>query len=198
MPRARLIISGLLMIVVSACVHQPTVKPVANWNVYQRQLGAIETWQFKGRLGLRVPGDAANPRIVWKQNPSDYAIRMWGAFGQGNTWIYGDGSGVRIEQAGKDTVFAPTPEQLVYDTLGYDIPVQDLRYWVKGIPAPDVPVESITSNANGLVEQLRQSGWSLTFDRYAPVANWNLPGRIVAFRGDIRLTLRVNEWLIEN
>ena len=193
----KLLFVGVLVLAISACVHQPALKPVANWNQYQQQLGAIDQWQFEGRLALKAPGSADTPRIAWKQNPNDYAIRLWGAFGLGNTWIYGNGSGVRIEQAGNDTAFAPTPEQLVYDTLGYDIPVKNLRYWVKGIPAPDVPVDSIKADSNGLVEEMQQSGWSLTFDRYEPVARWNLPGRIVARRDDIRLTLRVSEWHID-
>lgn len=191
---------SLILLVLSmslaACVSQQPLNQISNWNSYQRQLGAIDEWQIRGKLTIKMPGDAIRPRIHWQQKSHEYAIRLWLALGQGTTWLYGNDQEVRLERAGSETLYARSAEQLLSENLGYEIPVEDLRYWVRGIPAPYAPVQASQLSAEGTLESLEQSGWSLEYERYQRQGQWNLPSHIVAVRdeGEIEITLRVSKW----
>lgn len=190
-----------LFIFLSACVQQPPLQRVDNWNEYQRSLAAVADWQLRGKLSIKVPGDAVKPSIHWQQQSMDYEIRLWGAFGQGTTRVVGDNNSVRLERAGEEPITSDNAEQLIYDALGYHIPVEDLQFWVRGIPAPQQAITDerlFASNEQnqGMLQSLRQSGWQLSYDSYQRHGRWNLPNRIDAVRGDLQISLRVSEWTI--
>ena len=131
----------------------------------------------------------------WQQKKDAYSIYFSGTFGSPFS-IYGTKRGVRLEQAGEKTLYAPDAEQLLAETIGYEIPVDDLHYWVRGIWSPYKSVQAKVISSEGTLESLQQSGWKLTYDRYRREGEWNLPGRVVAERDDIKLTLRVKDWTL--
>ena len=48
--------------------------------------------------------------------------------------------------------------------------------------------------ANGALSYLEQSGWQLSYSNYNAVGPWQLPGRIVARREPLKLTLIIRQW----
>lgn len=189
----RLLVFGSLVLLIAGCARAP-LSPVENFERYQRQLASIEDWQLRGKMNLRVPGDSETVRVSWDNEPDGYDIRLSGALGMGATWIRGDRKSVRLEQSGEQPVVAATPEELVYTQLGREIPISELRYWVRGLPAPDPRPSQMGFTPAGVLSHLEQSGWSLQYSDYRPVGPWNLPGKILATRDDLRLTLLVSDW----
>lgn len=181
------------------CATAP-LRPIENWDSYQARLAQLDSWQLNGKLGVRLqPSDTAqktggSASIDWRQHPQDYAIRLSGPLGQGTTWIKGNAQGVRLEQVGQPPLTAETPEQLVQQSLGWQLPISELFYWVRGIPAPRTPIDAQVKAPSGSLEQLQQSGWQLAFSRYNAVGPWQLPGKIVAEREGVRLTLVIRNW----
>jgi len=181
------------------CATQP-LPQIDNWDSYQSQLAQVESWQLNGKLGVRLQSPdkpqktGGSASIDWQQHPRDYAIRLSGPLGQGTTWIKGNANGVRLEQAGQPPMTAATPEQLVEQSLGWQLPISELFYWVRGIPAPRLPIDAQVKAPSGGLEQLQQSGWQLAFSRYNAVGPWQLPGKIVAERDGLRLILVINNW----
>ena len=212
-PASRLLFPwiGALLAALLGCSTQPPLTPptltpptIDTWDRYHARLQGLQHWQLNGKLGVRIAEEGAEspPRggsayLHWQQHPDDYAIRLSGPLGQGTTWIKGSPAGVYLEQAGQAPLRADTPEALVSQTLGWDLPISDLFYWVRGIPAPRAPVAGLEKNDSGSLSQLEQSGWQLAFSRYNAVGPWQLPGKIVAVRGGLRLTLIIKDWAIE-
>lgn len=189
------LLSSALLLLIAGCAQQP-INPVENWQGYQRQLQALEDWQLKGKIGLRIENDSDSANVTWTNSAANYAIRLSGPLGRGTTWIRGNDKSVRIEQAGEEPISAATPEDLVYQTLGWEIPVSDLQYWVRGIPSPRSPIEQAHRAETGLLMNLEQAGWAISYDNYQGVGPWNLPGRITAQRGELELRLVRLEWQI--
>ncbi|TQV84795.1 outer membrane lipoprotein LolB [Exilibacterium tricleocarpae] len=184
----------VLAALLGGCAGQPKLPPIDNWDAYQQQLAQLHNWQLRGKLGVRMPADSGSVTLDWEQEASLYAIRLSGPFGQGTTWIRGNRRQVQLEQAGQPPLSAGTPEELIQSALGWDIPVRDLYYWVRGIPAPRAPVASQEKTANGALAYLEQSGWQLSYSRYNTVGPWQLPGKIVAIRDPLKLTLVIRQW----
>lgn len=188
--------TALLIAALSGCANLP-LPQIDNWDSYQARLGQLNQWHLSGKLGVRVLANntsSGSAYLDWQQQPEDYAIRLSGPLGQGTTWIKGNASGVLLEQPGQPPLTANTPEQLIYQTLGWELPISDLFYWVRGIPAPQTPIEKQEKTPSGSLAQLQQSGWQLAFSRYNTVGPWQLPGKIVAERDSVRLTLVIKNW----
>lgn len=178
------------------CAQQP-LSPVDNFERYRQALSAIEDWRLQGKMNLRVPGESETVRVHWTNGPEGYSIRLSGSLGMGATWIRGDDRGVRLERGGEDTIYAATAEDLVYTQLGRDLPISDLHYWVRGIPAPFPRPDALEFAPEGMLTHLRQAGWSLEYSDFQAVGPWNLPGKILAKRDDLRLTLLISSWSLD-
>lgn len=186
------IVIGLILLA-NGCARQP-LSPVEDFERYQRRLAAIDHWELRGKMNLRAPGDSQTVRIRWDNQGDNYAIRLSGALGMGATWIRGNEQKVRLEQSGEEPVVAVSAEDLVYNQLGREIPINELRYWLRGLPAPSPRPKQTRFAPEGVLAYLEQSGWSLKFSDHHLVGSWNLPGKILASRDDLKLTLLVSEW----
>jgi outer membrane lipoprotein LolB len=79
------------------------------------------------------------------------------------------------------------------ERLGFDLPLDNLRYWLLGVPAPDAPVD-LTRNDQDRARQLRQGGWSIDYDRYMPVNGDWLPAHLVLSREGVRVRIAIDHW----
>lgn len=183
-----------LCLLLASCATRPPPTPVENWQLYRDQLAREEHWQLRGKLAVRTAEESEKARFSWRNTPDNYRIRLSGTLGMGTTYIKGDDGSVSLEQGGEPPVVAATPEQLIRDQLGRDIPVSHLRYWVRGISAPGEPALQLQISDDGLLTRLQQAGWQLSYTEYRAVGPWNLPGQVVATRDDVELTLSIYDW----
>jgi outer membrane lipoprotein LolB len=79
------------------------------------------------------------------------------------------------------------------DKLGFELPLDNLRYWLLGIPDPNSPFE-LTRNEQDRARVLTQADWSIAYDRYVPSGGDVLPSRLVLSRADVRVRIAVDHW----
>lgn len=182
-----------LLVLLAGCAQQP-VQPVDDWETHRRAASELEHWQMSGKVGARLPENSGSARLRWNQNDSDYRIDLSGPFGQGRVVIETLDGRVRLREGGEPPVEAATGEELMRRATGWSFPVEQLKYWVRGIPAPGSKHHLVEFTPEGLLKTLRQSGWTLSYDDYEATGLTPLPGRIIAERDDIRLTLIVYQW----
>ena len=195
MSLSRCLLLATFVVLLNACVSQPRPSPIENWDSYQARLSTqLNAWKIEGKLGVRSPDDSSSIYLDWQQTPDSYAIRLSGPFAQGTTWIRGNADAVQLEQVGTAPLSAATPEALIYERLGWEIPIQDLVYWVRGIPAPQTPIVKQEKTPSGSLAFLEQAGWRLSYSHYKDIGPWQLPGKIVAQRNQLKLTLIIRRW----
>ena len=90
---------------------------------------------------------------------------------------------------------AARPEALLKHQTGWHIPVANLYYWIRGLPAPGSPFEKITDSENRLAS-LQQQGWEISFLRYTSIKALDLPTKIFMKRPDLELRLVISEWTV--
>jgi outer membrane lipoprotein LolB len=79
------------------------------------------------------------------------------------------------------------------ERLGFALPVDNLRFWLLGVPDPSSVFE-LTRNDQDRALHLAQSDWSIDYDRYTATGGDLLPARIVLTRGDVRVRIIVDHW----
>ena len=183
---------GLATLAIHGCSHTPTQLDIDRQQ--QNELRRIDNWQAEGKLGVRMEGDAQSAYFDWHNQADAFTLRLSGPFGQGTTWLRRKGTSVTLESADQPLRRAATAEQLMQAQLGWQVPVSNLRYWIKGLAAPRQEVTHLLRNANGTLAELHQQDWRITYSRYAMHNGWALPGKLVAERGAIKLTMIIKSW----
>lgn len=196
MLRASLFLFTLL--VLGGCAHQSSLTPQQDVLEHQRQVQAIGDWQLTGKLGIRTTDDSGSASVKWAQQIANYQINLSGPLGQKSMIITGTPDIVRLEQTGEPAQEAKTAEALIKKSAGWTLPVDQLAYWVRGVPAPKLRISLLQQNETGLIAQLIQGGWSINYSNYRDQTfngvNLPLPGKITAEYKDVRLVLVIRDW----
>lgn len=197
MTRAPFCASVLAALTLAACSSTPRIDaPVnAEWEQRRQVLDEISHWEFIGSLNVRDAEDAHSSRIRWQQNDDVYQINLWGTFNVGATQIDGRPGEVQIAQQGEDPVVTDSPETLLYQELGYELPVTELNYWIKGIPAPG-PSSALQFGENNQLQAFTQVGWQVNYMAYTNFGTETLPTRIRIEKAPLRLDLTRLRWTL--
>ena len=188
----------LILLLASGCAHRASLTPPKDVLEHQRQLQAIGDWQLTGKLGIRTADDSGSASVKWVQQTAHYQINLSGPLGQKSMIITGTPEKVRLEQTGEPAQEARTAEALIKKSVGWTLPVTQLAYWVRGVPAPKLRITRLQQNENGLLDQLAQGDWKITYSNYRDQtfngAILPLPGKITAEYQDVRLVLVIRTW----
>jgi outer membrane lipoprotein LolB len=78
---------------------------------------------------------------------------------------------------------------------GWDLPLQALPYWLKGLPAPDVRIQALELDPGGsLLSKLQQDGWLVLFERYKQFGDISLPTKLRIQRGTTTARVIIRDW----
>ena len=188
--------AAALLALLAACASAPPVAETGDWLRQRESLEALDAWQFRGRVNVRYENESHTPRILWRQQNRNYNIRLWGSFNTGNTRITGDPDGVILESDG-EVLSAETPEDLILQQLGYELPVSHLEYWIRGLPAPGGEA-ALLFNERDQLAGIQQEGWSVSYPDPRQYGEISLPGEMEVLRSadDVRLRFVGLRWTI--
>ena len=193
-------VAGLLLAtaLLSACsAIAPPAKGNSDWTHQRDQLQELESWELRGRVNVRYDNESHTPRINWLQQNVEYHIRLWGTFNAGNTLIVGRPGYVSLENDG-ETVDASSPEELILRQMGYELPISQLNYWIKGLPSPDSGFQ-LTFNELNQLTTIEQADWTINLSDMRQYGQVSLPRRVELTRprNDIRLRFIGLNWTTE-
>jgi len=166
-----------LALVLSGCMTRPATE------LPTTPLSDASQWRLEGKLGVKAHANSGNLSISWEQIDDAYDIRLYGPLGVVVAQVSGNDSGATLNLPEAPPLRASSPEALVRQALGYPLPVSPMRYWVRGIPAPDEVFDVTT-------EGFRQLGWQVVIQQ---TDVWG-PVKIRIQRPEVRLLLVVKKW----
>lgn len=188
-------LSGLVLAAsLTSCAVTPTTPADGQsaWPLRQAQLAQMTHWQVTGRIGVISGQDGWHAHFQWDQQESDYRIDLMGPLGQGRILIQGDPQQVRLQTQDGQQQIASDPDTLLEQSLGVRLPVNGLRYWIRGLPAPG-PVSALQTDSDGRLTHLEQNGWTIDYPAYSS-ATGNLPAQILAQRQELSVKLAIEQW----
>ncbi|WPP00665.1 lipoprotein insertase outer membrane protein LolB [Pseudomonas sp. HR96] len=163
------------------------------WNLNKAPLGQLDGWEINGKVGIRAPRDSGSGTLYWLQRQDYYDIRLSGPLGRGAARLTGRPGKVSLEVAGQGKYDADSPETLLQDQLGWRLPVSNLVWWVRGLPAPQSK-SRLTLDGNSRLARLEQDDWTVEYLSYTEQNGYTLPDRIKLHGKDLDVTLVVKDW----
>jgi outer membrane lipoprotein LolB len=175
--------------VMAACATQRAAPPALNWQQRVNDLQHAGAWQLDGRAAVAFGAQGWQATLNWRQAGSYAEVNLAGPFGIGALMLRQEPGGLSMNGAPpSDAVLAQVQER-----LGFELPIDHLRFWLLGVPDPDSTFD-VTSNEQDRAGQLTQAGWTILYDRYAQVTSDLLPSRLSLSRGNVRVRIVIDRW----
>ncbi len=165
------------------------------WQSHRMALVDLTNWQTRGRVGVIASDEGWSASFNWRQQQADYWIRISGPFGRSIVELVGNPRFVMLNEGGKKALVARSADVLLEQRTGWTLPVDGLRYWIVGLPAPNLP-ERHTVDSQGHLSSLNQSGWLIEYKSYQQVDSYRLPRKLQMVNGDVRVKLIARDWQI--
>ena len=194
-----------LALLLASCAGGPARPPAAPLDpLAARQATAareaLSDWALSGRVAISNAGRGGNARIDWTQRGERYDIALSAPVTRQSWRLAGDAAGARLDGVEGGPRESADVENLLLAATGWDIPVRAMVAWVRGVPAPTAGEGGVAlqSAADGLPARLVQDGWEIDYREWLPVegARPALPRRIEARRGEARVRLLVDDWVV--
>lgn len=188
-----------LLLMLSGCSHFASQEQLTgsgqadSWHTHKQQITPLDAWQINGKLGIRSEKESGSAVLFWLQRQDYFDIRLSGPLGQGSTRLTGRQGAVSLEIANRGTFQAASAEELMQQQLGWSLPVENLLWWVRGLPAP-YSKSQVQLDSNSLLAKLEQDQWQVNYLSYRTENGLQLPERIKLSGAGLNITLVIKEW----
>lgn len=198
----RVLASGLasmaVAILLSACapveVRKPgTTRQLAAQAAREHMLGAQQAWGLDGRFAASDGRHGGSGGLAWRQRGDRYQFILRAPVTGKSVQLEGGPDGAVLTGAGKVPVTGVDAGQVLNEEFGWDVPVADLAWWVRGLRAPGRP-GILTFGANGLPATLDQDGWRIDFKDWYGERNPPLPRKVYASRDPYTVRVLIEQW----
>jgi outer membrane lipoprotein LolB len=164
-------------------------------NQAKGKASTISSWEIRGAMAAKNKAKGWSATLNWTQSgPNNYQIRLIGPIGAGSVLIKKEGGTVSF-QDGKKRNTSSNADELLQKQTGIRLPVSNLYYWVRGLPAPGGVQSEHRDPANNLVS-IRQNGYTITFAQYTSVNGINLPKMVRLDGNGVMVKVIINNWRI--
>ena len=187
-----------LTLILQNCSNTILSQNDLGWLEQKELIEQSNNWQLRGRVNVRYHDESHTPRIQWQQQDDKYRIRLWGTFNTGNTIITGEPNLVTMEHDGR-IVTAKSPEDLILENLGYELPVSYLEFWIRSLPSPKSDSELEFNDLENL-SMIKQDGWEVSYPEVRQFDGVTLPRRVEITKAtdDIRLRFVGLSWVVNS
>jgi outer membrane lipoprotein LolB len=189
---AVLMLVGAALIAGCKTVPEPTPRS-ESWETRRAALQARDHFEIKGRVAVLAGQDGFTAGIRWVQNGAQSQIAFQGPLGVGGVQVTTDGAAMTVTNAHGDRLDNEAAHAELKARLGFDAPLQSLRYWTLGVPDPSSPGDEVVDVEQRLTG-LAQNGWQIEYADYVVVKGLWLPGRMTLHSADVRVRLIVDHW----
>ena len=148
-------------------------------------------------MAVRYDDRAWSGGLRWRQSPEDFVFTVNAPLGQGALQIKGDSDAVHFKSADGRELQADDLPDMIRHELGFDLPVIELRNWIRGLPATPGGAY-LKRNAENRIEAIKQREWRIDYGIYQEFSGRWLPRKIHISDGRYDIRIAVYDWLDES
>lgn len=170
-----------------AALPRPAPEPIAD-------AADIERFELNGRISMRVQKEAYPGRIRWQHAPQHDEMWFYSPIGTTLAHLRQDPTGATLVTSEGREHRAEDLRALAYEVLGWDLPLEALPYWVRGLPWPGAEAASAEHDERGRVRELKQAGWQVSYLDWVRGGSARLPSKLNLQGERLRMRLVVDRW----
>lgn len=194
----RIIWIFLLAAFVTSCstVTQPEAPPAApkaTLPVRQAAVDKVQSWRIDGKIAVKTSKDSGSATVNWAQHQRSYTISLQGPLGSHSMNLSGQPGRVTLKTSDGKSYTSGSPEQLLAKQWGFNLPVSNMRYWVRGLPVPGIPAQTHFDSFNRL-SSLSQQGWNIQYQSYMNNHGVDLPQRLSITSPAMQVKIVIYHW----
>lgn len=178
MPRFKLLsITLTISLLISAC----SLSPIENGEQAILSSEKPDEWHASGRFIYEADNERQSGQFDWRQEDSNYQVRLFGPFGLGSVRITGDENIVTIETSDQ-SYSSDQPDQLFYQLTNMRMPIRSIG-------------DSLTGHSDELEAQ--GTDWEILYEDFQAQGQYLLPNRIDIRNPDVFIRIAVSEWSLD-
>lgn len=192
-----LIITSSLFLVGCSTTSAPPSEPGVKmpWKNREHGLAKINAWNLNGKIGVQTAKDSGSASVQWTQSPGNYTLSFMGPLGSGGMTLKGRPGSVSLTTADGKTFTADSAESLLAEQWGYKLPVSYLKYWVRGMPVPNIASKTSFDQYNRL-NSMQQQGWNIQYEGYTRTSLGDLPNKMNITSPSMRVKVIISSWQV--
>jgi outer membrane lipoprotein LolB len=179
----------LCALLLSACA---TLKPPA----VVVDPARVSAFDLTGRVNVRVEAKAYPGRIHWQHAPGADEVWLYTPVGTTAAHMRQDAAGALLVTSDGKEYRAADLKALAREVLGWDLPLGDLQFWVRGLASPALGSGEREDDESGKLKLLKQGGWQVAYLDWEPAGASGLPSKLDVSGAVLRMRLVVDEWKI--
>ena len=201
--RKHILLSLILLTLLSACATKvplatPTVQNHQSWTERQSTLNQLTHWHNEGALAIQTAKSNQTMQFDWQlQDENHYSLRFIGPVGTGYGTLKTTPTEI-VYFAPQDKVYSDkNAEALLTKVTGWQLPVNDLYYWARGLPAPGSAANLQFDDSHSHITELQQDGFDVVFQRYSGVGQVDLPSKLLIQNAVVKVKIVITRWQLD-
>ena len=156
---------------------------------------SLSSWELSGAIAAKNNKKGWTASLNWLQKgPNEYQIRLFGPLGGGTVIIEKHGAIITYRD-GPKKITSTNASELLQKQTGTQLPVHNLYYWVRGIPAPGA-VSSAHRDENNRLMSLNQAGYQIDYTAFTTASGMDLPSKIRLQGHGVLIKLVIKHWRV--
>jgi outer membrane lipoprotein LolB len=188
------VVLGLLALAACAPVRvRETPAALAAQTAREARLAPLTRWRLTAHIGVSGGGDGGSGELTWTQDGNVYAFVVRAPV-TGKTWkLSGDAGHAVLEGVDREADTGSDAQRLLRERLGWDVPLLDLRAWIRGLRAPGTPAQ-VQYDAADLPAVIDQDGWKVEYRDWFADRDPPLPRKVFASKSDAHVRVAIESW----
>lgn len=183
-------------VLLSACAPtriRPDQALLAAQDARENQLAGRADWVIHARLGVSDGDHGGSGTLIWSQQGQTYDFLLTAPVTGRSFQLAGDAHSATLKGLQQGTLHGASAQPLLLQALGWQVPMAELRYWVRGMRAPGSSAQLLFGD-DRLPSLLSQGGWKVEFRDWYADASPAVPRKVFAERGNYRVRVLINNW----
>ncbi|UNP87647.1 lipoprotein insertase outer membrane protein LolB [Aeromonas encheleia] len=186
------IFSLACLLLLAGCTTTSPQRDQVNWQQERARLELLTHWQLSGKMAIITAQQKGSARLNWQQDGDDYRLNLSSIVGTHILELSrSKGEVTLIDNDGKQHQ-SQDAEALIYQLTGWNIPVQGLPEWIKGLPGK----AEFELNPDASLASVRDGQWQIVYGDYRDQAGYRLPHLLTMTGQGSRLKLQINQWTL--
>lgn len=154
-------------------------------------LADVDQYQVLGKMSFSDGRDGGSGRVDWQFKGGFITAELKAPLGSKSWQIEEYDGGAKISTSEGYTGFSETAQALVSQELGWMVPWNELKSWIKG--TPDVPEDArIIVHSDGY--DIHEKGWVIQYSKLRNFDNNELPTKIIARKENYSIKVSIKKW----